>query len=633
MRKLLTLAMIMVATFAATSTYAAIWGSLSVCVGGTSTLFPDSASTGTWSSSNVAVATIGSSTGLTTGVAAGTCIISWNGSLGLSTAVFTVNPAPGAIGGGTTPICIGATTTLTNPVIGGSWSSSPTIIATVGIATGIVTGVNGGTANIYYSVGTGAGCFATKVVTVNPAGADTITGTTSVCAGSSITLSSTVGGGTWSSSSTGIATVSGSGVVTGVAAGTVTITHTTTGSCGTITATRVITVTTTTSPGTITGSTTLTAGSTSYLYNSVSGGTWSSSTTSVATIGATTGFLTAVASGTAVITYTKTGCSGPASTYTTVTVTSPNCISGDVLFTGPTHYGSVKVWLIKYNPATHILSACDSTYAYASGTSAHYSFCGMSTDSFRVKAATNDSAFTTTGYTPTYHTASTYWNSATVIYHVAGTNDINKNITMGYGTVTAGLGFIAGDVTTGANKGTAGIPAVGMLIYCVNISTGAILQQTYTNALGHYSFSNLPMGEPFRIYPEQINYNTTAYPPIVLTSSNPTMMSASFIQHTLSMTITPITTGIINTSASAAGITLYPNPTSSVLNIEWSNLNNTTAEISITDITGREIMKTTTAITQANGTAPLNLSGLTKGIYMISIKANGVNYNNKIQIQ
>lgn len=50
MRILLTLAMIMVATFATTITNAAIGGSLSVCAIDTSTLITDSASTDTWSS-------------------------------------------------------------------------------------------------------------------------------------------------------------------------------------------------------------------------------------------------------------------------------------------------------------------------------------------------------------------------------------------------------------------------------------------------------------------------------------------------------------------------------------------------------------------------------------------------------
>jgi len=52
-----------------------------------------------------------------------------------------------------------------------------------------------------------------------------ITGTTTVCAGSTTTLANTVSGGTWSSGTTSVATVNSSGVVTGVSKGTSVITY------------------------------------------------------------------------------------------------------------------------------------------------------------------------------------------------------------------------------------------------------------------------------------------------------------------------------------------------------------------------------------------------------------------------
>ena len=55
-----------------------------------------------------------------------------------------------------------------------------------------------------------------------------INGATPFCPGNSITLSDTTLGGTWTSSNTGLATVgAGTGVVTGVSSGIVTITYTT----------------------------------------------------------------------------------------------------------------------------------------------------------------------------------------------------------------------------------------------------------------------------------------------------------------------------------------------------------------------------------------------------------------------
>jgi hypothetical protein len=83
----------------------------------------------------------------------------------------------------------------------------------------------------------------TRVVTVNPFSAGTITGTAKVKVGSTITLSNATTGGTWSSSASGVATIGSTGVVTGVADGTATISYTVTNTCGSAIATRVVTVT------------------------------------------------------------------------------------------------------------------------------------------------------------------------------------------------------------------------------------------------------------------------------------------------------------------------------------------------------------------------------------------------------
>lgn len=56
-------------------------------------------------------------------------------------------------------------------------------------------------------------------------GVDAITGPASVCTGTTINLADATPGGTWSSSNNSIATISSAGVVTGVAAGTVTISY------------------------------------------------------------------------------------------------------------------------------------------------------------------------------------------------------------------------------------------------------------------------------------------------------------------------------------------------------------------------------------------------------------------------
>ena len=123
----------------------------------------------------------------------------------------------------TMAVCTGSTIALSDATTGGTWSSSNVSIATVATGIGVVTGVVSGTVIISYTV---SGSFVTTTVTVNPLpSAGSIIGSPSVCTGSTSSLSDVVSGGVWHSSSTSVATVTASGVVTGVALGSAIISY------------------------------------------------------------------------------------------------------------------------------------------------------------------------------------------------------------------------------------------------------------------------------------------------------------------------------------------------------------------------------------------------------------------------
>ena len=289
-------------------------GTPTVCIGLTTTLNSTPAG-GTWTSSN-GNATIGlPSSGVITGSVAGTSTITYTLGTGcINTAVVTVNSNPTTLTG-TTNVCVGLTTTLGSTPTGGTWSSSNGN-ATIALSTsGVVTGSVAGTSVITYMLGTG--CINTTVVTVNP-NPTTITGGTGVCIGLTTTLNSTPAGGTWTSSN-GNATIDPStGIVTGSAAGTSTITYTVSTGC-----INTVVVTVNTSPATITGTLTVCIGLTTALTDG-GGGTWSSSNGN-AGVGST-GIVTGNTAGTSTITYTL---SGGCIATTTVTVNSnPTTLTG-----------------------------------------------------------------------------------------------------------------------------------------------------------------------------------------------------------------------------------------------------------------------------------------------------------------
>ncbi len=200
----------------------AITGPTNVCAGSTITL-ANAVTGGTWTSSNTSQATVGSSSGVVTGVGSGTVpTITYTNPQGcVSTTPITINLQPAAIGG-TLVVCPTSTTTLTNATSGGTWSSSNTALATIGATTGVALGVAGGTPTITYTAP--SGCFTTATLTVQALAP--ITGVPSMCMGFSTALANATAGGVWSSSNTAVATVGSTGLVTSVSVGTATISYT-----------------------------------------------------------------------------------------------------------------------------------------------------------------------------------------------------------------------------------------------------------------------------------------------------------------------------------------------------------------------------------------------------------------------
>lgn len=292
-----------------------ITGAATVCVGAAMTL-SDAVTGGAWTSGSTSIATVGP-TGVVNGVAAGTAVISYTLSGSCGTAFTShsviVNPLPSAGSiSGVTNVCELASTTLTDPVAGGTWSSGATSIVTVG-PTGIVTGVSTGTTSISYVVANSCGtATATTTVTVDPLPvAGTIMGTATLCPGLSSLLTDMSAGGIWSSGSTGIASIVSTGSVTAIAAGTTIISYTVANGCGTAVATHSLTVDPLPDAGIITGVLSVCAGSSSSLSDTAAGGVWSSAPTSIATI-TTTGVVTGISMGTASISYTVVNSCGTA---------------------------------------------------------------------------------------------------------------------------------------------------------------------------------------------------------------------------------------------------------------------------------------------------------------------------------
>ena len=320
-------------TITVTNPPTTVLAGINVCVGLTTT-FTSSTPGGTWSSANTAIATVNPTTGLITGIISGVVSIDYTfpaaggcASLVFSRPLTVTNPPTAGILNGNQTICVGDNSTFVSTIAGGSWTSSNTAIATIN-ATGVITGVSSGTATITYTVNGTGGCSSatiSRTVTVSSIpNAGVLSGTQTICIGLSSTLTSTIPGGTWSSSNTSIATIANTGVVIGVAAGTATMSYIVNGTGGcpaSLPVTRIITVSAPQNPGILSGIQSICVGSTSTFSSTVLGGIWSSSNTSVATVNASTGVITGISAGTSNIKYEFVGTGGCASTNAIRTIT------------------------------------------------------------------------------------------------------------------------------------------------------------------------------------------------------------------------------------------------------------------------------------------------------------------------
>ncbi len=320
-----------------------------------------------WSSSNPAVATV-SPVGIVTAVAVGTASITATSEGKSGSATLTVAPpaplpvATITVSIPTTTFVAGQTATavarpadaagniLTGRVV--TWSTSNAAVATVS-ASGVVTAVAPGSATI---TATSEGKSAAVTVTVSAVPVATVAVTianATIAAAQTTTATATLKDASgavltgraiaWSSSNTAVAAVSASGVVTGGAPGSATITATSEGKSGsvtvTVTAVPVAAVSVAIADASLeTGQTAAATATPRDASGAALTGrpvTWSSSNTSVATV-SSAGVVTAVGPGTAIITATSEGKSSTVTvTVTVAPVATVSVAIGDASLTLP----------------------------------------------------------------------------------------------------------------------------------------------------------------------------------------------------------------------------------------------------------------------------------------------------------
>lgn len=243
---------------------------------------------------------------------------------------------------------------FTNPS-SGNFTPNSSLIDNLGIPiNNISTDITGATRNAT-TPDMGAYEFSAPVISV--------TGSNQLCTGTTSALTGTPSGGTWTSSNTAVATISSTGIVTAVTAGTSVITYTTSTGYKTDT----VTVTATPVVDTISGlPSTMCVGNIANLTDATAGGTWTSSNQFMATITAS-GTLTAVGPGSLTVTYTAANGACTATTTKSTTIyTIPNAnitpqgslvaCTGDILLLNANTGNYSYQWLLNNSPISNATS-------------------------------------------------------------------------------------------------------------------------------------------------------------------------------------------------------------------------------------------------------------------------------------
>lgn len=311
--------------------------------------------------------------------------------------------------------------------------------------------------------------------------------------------------------------------------------------------------------------------------------------------------------------------------YQTVTVTgtTANYISGGVIWDTTLSLGvsSFKIWLITFDTSTNIISAVDSATSTGTYGQILFQFNNKAPGIYRLKAAVLPGASGYTQLAPTYHYNSTYWANATLVNHT-GAVSANKGIYMQAGSSANGPGFVAGNVTLGAGKGTAtGVP--NLLILLRNASN-QLVKSTFTNANGDYSFSNVPVGT-YTIYPENMPQVTTPSAAFTISTTNTNVTGMDFTKN--SKKIVPNSLAVASLS-NAVFCSIAPNPAKDVVTIQLQNTN-APAQVRIVDVLGKTMLTTTLQTT----TSAINTSALAPGMYYMHITQGTAQQIERLMIQ
>jgi hypothetical protein len=302
-------------------------------------------------------------------------------------------------------------------------------------------------------------------------------------------------------------------------------------------------------------------------------------------------------------------------TFTSTITVTPHLhepIAGVVYWDSAVGYNAsishTMVWLIQHDPVANTLTAVDSIFLTSANI--EFMFTEPAEGEYLVKAKTfYNGAAPAYGLIPTYHDSSAYWNAAQLIVHTNNAPSLAR-VYMRNGTPTSGPGFVGGNISSGAGKGT-GTGIADMLVLLRNSNGNKIVASAYTDANGNYSFSDIPAGS-YNVYPEEMNYTTIPSPAITIGSGQTSNNGIDFTQ--TDEEIVPNSVLGINPVSKNDALSIYPNPVNDLLMID--NKNGRFNQVTVLNILGQVVKQ----VDVKKGINKIGMETLRSGIYYLVVK-------------
>ncbi len=271
-----------------------------------------------------------------------------------------------------------------------------------------------------------------------------------------------------------------------------------------------------------------------------------------------------------------------------------------------------------YDPvaADTVLTATDSFATAGSGSFIrHYSSAPSmpAGTSYLLKGVTQAADARYSNDLPTYFDSVLQWSSATAITNFMGGVGA---ITFRAGVNPGGPGFIGGSVLLGANKGTGtGDPLAKRIILLTDATSGKAVGYTYSDAAGHFQFSNIPYGT-YKLFGDVWGKSNPALT-VTLSASSGMVNNVLFRENRKDFTGQIGGLGVNSANPLLAGISAYPNPAKDYLELGGLAAISGGKTITLSAMNGAVITTRAVAPGQA---ARIAVTTLASGIYMLRVE-------------